>query len=282
MRTFKFVSIVIFIFVCFLLSTCASKNMSLRENGMTIRIKGSDTMLLLVRRWNAEFMKKNPEISVYVEGGGSRTGIRALIEGTIDIASVSRPWQSDEIRELVERQGSLGISILSARDALSVYLHPDNPIRNLSSKQIKGIFSGHITNWREVGGLNEHIVVLNRNTNSGTYLFFAEHILLGETYSPEAITLQTTSAITDFVAAHRNAIGYGGMSYGKKIYHCKIDGVEPTPQNVRNGKYPIARYLYLYTTRPPQGLIKKYIDWVLGPEGQKIVAEIGYIPLYEI
>lgn len=266
----------------FLLLNCAGKKPSPSQNSLTLRIKGSDTMLLLVQRWNAEFMKLNSEISVYAEGGGSRTGIKALIEGNIDIAAASRPWQPGETRDLFEKQGSLGISILCARDALSLYLHPDNPVINLDSEQIKLIFSGQITNWKDVGGLDEPIIVLNRNPNSGTYLFFAEHILLGETYTTEAKTLPTTNAIVDFVKENRGAIGYGGMTYGMEVYHCKIDGVEPTPQNVRNGKYPISRYLYLYTTRPPQNLIKKYVDWVLSPLGQKVVAQVGFIPLYEI
>ena len=280
MSFYRVVSVLIVPALC-LITSCSGNSVLRRSNDRMIRLKGSDTMLLLVQRWNADFMKNNPDISVYVEGGGSKTGIQALIEGTIDIAAVSRPWQPDEISELVEEQGSLGITILCARDALSVYLHPDNPVQDLSSEQIKDLFSGRITNWKDVGGLDEPVTVVNRNPNSGTYLFFSEHVLLGESYSAAAVTLPTTSDITDFVARNRGAVGYGGMTYGREVYHSKVDGVNPTLPNVRNGEYAIARYLYLSTTRPPHGLIKRYVDWVLSEEGQQIVEEVGFIPLYE-
>lgn len=270
------------LFALCLVLGCGAGNRAMPRNGQSIRIKGSDTMLLLVQRWAAQFMQEHPAISVYHEGGGSRTGIRALIDGAIDICAASRPWQPDEISALVEKQGSLGISILSARDALSVYLHPDNPVRNLSLAEIKGIFSGAIQNWQEVGGADQRIVAVNRNPNSGTFLFFAEHVLLGEDYSENARTLATTSAVVEHVSQNSGAIGYGGMTYGKNVYHCKINGIEPTPENVRNGTYPIGRYLYLYIAKPPHGIIKTFVDWVLSPKGQRIVSEVGYIPLYQV
>lgn len=268
---------------CLIIFGCASKRIEKSlDFKQIIRIKGSDTMLLLVQRWAEEYMKAHPGISIYTEGGGSATGIRALINGTIDICSASRPWQPDEIKELVEKQGSLGIRILTAKDALSIYLHPENPVRNLSLEQIKNIFIGETTNWKEAGGVDEPIVVLNRNPNSGTYLFLEQRVLLGAPYSPYAETMPTTSAIVNAVAKNRAAIGYGGLAYGTNVYHCKINGIEPTLENVRNGTYPIARYLYFYTVSPPRGLLKDFIDWVLSAEGQKIVREVGYIPLYEI
>jgi len=239
-------------------------------------------MLLLVQRWAEEFMRQNPGVAIYTEGGGSRKGIQALITGSTDIASVSRPWQPEEVKALVEKQGSLGFSVLCARDALSLYLHPANPVRDLSPAQIRQIYTGELSNWRDVGGGDATVILYKRNPNSGTYLFFEKHVLLGESYSDEANTLPTTSAIVQAVAENPDAIGYGGLAYGQSVIHCSVNGIEPTPENVRNGSYPISRYLYLYTVQPPRGLMKKFIDWTLEKQGQRIVEEVGYIPLYEI
>lgn len=247
-----------------------------------LTIRGSDTMLFLVRRWAEEFMQQHPGVAVYTEGGGSRKGIQALINSSVDIASVSRPWQPQEIKALVEKQGSLGFSVLCARDALSLYVNPENPVRNLNLTEIREIYTGKISNWREVGGRDEAIVLYKRNPNSGTYLFFEEHVLLGESYSEDAKTLPTTAAIVQAVAEAPDAIGYGGLAYGDAVIHCRVNGIEPTAENVRNGQYPISRYLYLYTVQPPRGLMKKFIDWTLEKQGQQIVEEVGYIPLYNI
>ncbi|HEX9655112.1 MAG TPA: substrate-binding domain-containing protein, partial [bacterium] len=133
--------------LCAMLYGCAGRRVpAVRDAPQSIRIKGSDTMVFLVQRWAEEFMKGHPGIAVYTEGGGSATGIRALINGTTDICATSRPWQPEEVKELVERQGSLGISILTARDALSIYLHPDNPISNLTLEEIQKIFTSRVTN----------------------------------------------------------------------------------------------------------------------------------------
>lgn len=260
---------------------CAGSGGDHYEISKIIRIKGSDTMLLLVRRWAEAFMQANPGISIYTEGGGSRTGIRALINGAVEIAAVSRSMQPEEIRELVEKRNSLGISVLCAKDALSIYLHPLNPVKNLTMEQVKNIFAGKISNWQDCGGENMPITVYGRNRNSGTHLFFTEHALLGEAYSDQMKSLPTTDAIVQAVASNPGAIGYGGMAYGANLHHAKINNIEPTPENVRNGKYAIARYLYLYTATNPRGTQKQFIDWVLSPEGQKIVGEVGYIPLFD-
>jgi phosphate transport system substrate-binding protein len=268
---------------CSSLFGCAGKQTThLADTRHSIRIKGSDTMVFLVQRWAEAFMKTHAGIAVYSEGGGSATGIRALINGTTDICATSRPWQPEEVKELVEKQGSLGISILSAKDALSIYLHPENPLQNLTLDQIKDIFTSRVANWQSLGGHDEQIVVLNRNPNSGTYLFFEEHLLLGETYSSSAKTLPTTLSIVQAIAKNRAAIGYGGFAYGDSVQHASVNGIAPTPENVRNGKYPISRYLYLYTVSQPHGIMKQFIDWVLSPEGQRVVQEVGYIPLYEV
>lgn len=246
-----------------------------------IRIRGSDTMLYLVRRWAEGFMATHPGVVVEVEGGGTAKGVRALIAGQVDVASASRPMESDEARQLFEQRGTLGYAVLTARDALTLYLHPENPVRNLTREQLRGIFTGEIRRWSEVGGRDAAIVVLNRNSASGTHAFFAEHVLGGAEYTRRARVMPTTRAIVEEVAGNVDAIGYGGFGYVDAVFPCPVEGVPPSAENVRDGTYPIARYLYLYTAVPPEGVVKELVDWVLGDEGQRLVAEVGYIPLRE-
>jgi phosphate transport system substrate-binding protein len=246
-----------------------------------VRIKGSDTMLILATRWAEEYMKLHPNISVYVDGGGTEKGVEALIKGKADICTASRPLRAQEARLLAEKYRYIGIGHLVAKDALSVYLNPENPVQNLSLKQLQQIFQAEITNWSQVDGNNDPILVLIRSPNSGTYLYFKEHVLEGESYSQFAQIMPTTTAVVKAVTENREAIGYGGIAYGQNVFHCKINGVAPTKENVRNDTYPIIRYLYLYTTNTPRGEVKSFIDWVL-KDGQRIVKEVGYIPLWEV
>lgn len=264
------------------LSACGGGGDIAREGDHTIRVKGSDTMLRLVSRWAEEFMKLHPDIAVYVEGGGTGTGINALIDGDIDLSSASRTFRPSEVRLLLEKRGSLGLSILTAKDALSIYLNPGNPVRDLSLAQLRGMFHGEITNWKEVGGEDMSIRVISRPPNSGTFFFLRERVLEGEPYTPASVTVPTTAAVIQEVRQDRAAIGYGGLAYGRDVIHCAIEGVKPTAENVRNGSYPIARYLYLYAAKPPEGAIKTFVDWILSNRGQQIVSEIGYIPLWEL
>jgi len=248
----------------------------------TIRLKGSDTMIILAHRWAEEYMQQHPGMAMYAEGGGTATGVEALIKGDIDICTASRPIHSGEARRLVERQGYLGISYLVARDALSIYVNPNNQVRDLTLAQISDLFTGKITNWRALGGRDAEIVLVSRSPNSGTYLYFQEHVLEGQSYSSTARFLTSTEAIVRAVAEDARAIGYGGLAYGKNIVHCNVNGVAPTPANVRAGTYPIARYLYFYTMKEPSGAIKAFIDWVLSRDGQSVVEQTGYIPLMEM
>ncbi len=247
-----------------------------------LKIKGSDTMVFLTQRWAEAYMKRTPGVSIYTEGGGSATGIAALIKGEIQICTSSRPIRAEEVRRLLEQQNFLGVSFLVAKDALSIYVHPQNPVRNLSLAQAQASFTGALTNWKALGGKDEPILVLMRNPNSGTYLYFQEHVLGGQSYAEHAITMPTTAAMVEEIGRNPQAIGYGGLAYGKELVHCTIEGVNPTEENVRNGKYPIARYLYFYTIDKPTGTVKAFIDWVLSEEGQSVVQEVGYISLFEI
>ncbi|MBE0645776.1 MAG: phosphate ABC transporter substrate-binding protein [Bacteroidetes bacterium] len=268
------------IFLALLLSGCSGSGAV--SGKRVLRIKGSDTMLLLATRWAEEFMQLHPDAAVYVEGGGSATGIDALIEGDVDLCTASRTLRADEARRLLEKRGSLGISVLTAKDALSVYLHPDNPLHNLTQAQLRGLFTGTITRWDAIGGAPLPVQVISRSPNSGTYLFFEEHILEGRTYAETAVIVPTTPAVIRQVQANPGAIGYGGVAYGAEVIHASVDGVAPTQENVMNGTYPISRYLYLYAAAIPDGLVKEFIDWVLSIAGQQIVHEVGYIPLWDL
>jgi phosphate transport system substrate-binding protein len=267
----------IFIVIVTLALSCAYRPDS---SPKIIRIKGSDTMLILTERWAESYMTTHPGISIYAEGGGSATGIQALINGKIDICAASRPLNSDEVKPLAEKYGNIGISFLVAKDALSIYVNPANPVKDITLKQAKEIFSGKIRNWKLVGGNNEEIKVFIRPPTSGTHLYLKEHILEGDEYGANAIPIPTTAAIVDSVFNNPNAIGYGGIAYGSKVIHCQINGIHPSKENVRYDLYPISRYLYFYTIKKPQGEVKRFIDWVIGARGQEIVEEVGYIPLW--
>lgn len=245
-----------------------------------IRLKGSDTMQLIARAWAADYMRRHPGISVYVEGGGTATGFKALINGKIDIALASRLIRSLEAQELSKRYGKIGLSFLTAKDALSIYLNPENPISNLNLEQLRQIFTGQIKNWRDVGGIDTTILAVIRPPTSGTYYYLKEHLLHDSAYSSSAVIIPTTAGIANFVATHINAIGYGGLAYGQNVKHCRINNVAATEEEVRKDRYPLTRYLYLYTVDKPEGAIKNFIDYTLSTDGQNIVAEVGYIPIW--
>lgn len=252
-----------------------------QQQPVVIRVAGSDTMVPLTRRWAAEYMRQNTAVSIYAEGGGSATGIRALIDGKADIAAASRTLTAQEIQELAQVHRTIGISYLVAKDALSVYVHPDNPVKDLTLKQLKEIFSGTVGNWSALGGRDEPIAVLIRSPNSGTYLYFREHILEEADYDPAATVAPTTAAVVAAVSRQVNAIGYGGIAYGDSIYHCRINGIPPTDSAVRYDLYPLTRYLYLYTVDKPRGEKQRFLNWVLGKGGQEIVKKTGYFPLWQ-
>ena len=247
-----------------------------------IRVVGSDTMLELDRRLAEEFMRSHRGDTVRVQGGGSGTGIEALRDGRATIAAASRPLSSEEVAALHEQFGTLGVRYLVAQDALSVYLHRDNSVRSLTLDQLRGIFDGSISRWSEVGGDPSSVVVVVRPPSSGTHRFFRDHVLGGEPYSPQAVTVQTTRGVLAAVQADPASIGYGGHAYRiDSVVRVAIDGVLPTPANVGQGRYPLARYLAFYTTRPATGLARRFIDWCQSGEGQRVVTEVGYIALWK-
>ena len=248
----------------------------------TITIKGSDSMLLLTENLSQEYMKLNPGISIYVYGGGTAVGIRSLINGEVDICTASRNLQPDEAKSLAEYYGSVGLFYLVAKDALSIYVNQYNPVKDFSMEELKKIFECGITDWSKLGGKRQKIIPVIRNSNSGTHFFFKEHVLNGDEYCDDSVIDATTAEIIDYVEKNENAIGYGGMGYKGKTVHAKIDGIEPSEKNAQNDTYPLTRYLHFFTTQVPKGTVKKFIDWVLSPEGQKVIKQSGYIPLCEL
>ena len=253
--------------------------------GKNITIKGSDTMVILGQRWAEAFMKANPGMVVQVTGGGSGTGIAALINGTTDICEASRPMKQSEKEKLRDRFNSLGVEIPVARDGLAIYVHETNPLTELTLDQIKDIYTGKITNWKEVGGPDAQIILYSRENNSGTYVYFKDNVLKGADFAPQAQTLPGTAAVVNAVSKDKLGIGYGGAAYGKGIKFLKVkkdaksEGIEPTLDNVRSGKYPISRFLYWYTRNKPTGDVKKLVDFILSEQGQEVVSKVGYFPV---
>jgi len=271
-------SFLVFIIVIILNSGCSNKPIEVA----TITIKGSDSMLQLTENLAEEYMKLNPGISIYVYGGGTSEGVKALIRNEIDICTASRNLKPEEAKALAEYYGSVGLFYLIAKDALSVYVNQYNPVKDLSFKELRKIFECEITDWSILGGKHQKIIPVIRNLNSGTYLYFKEHVLEGDDYCDEAVIEATTPEIIEYIEQNENAIGYGSMGYKGQIAYAKIDGIEPSEKNAQNDSYPLTRYLHFFTTQLPKGAVKYFIDWVLSPEGQKIIKQSGFIPLWEV
>jgi phosphate transport system substrate-binding protein len=220
-----------------------------------------------------------------VTGGGSGTGISALINGTTDVCQASRAMTAAEKEKLRERYATTGTEIPVARDGLAVYVHESSPVREISMDQLKLIFTGKLTNWKDVGGPDAKIVVYSRENSSGTYVFFKEHVLGGADYTARAQTMPGTAAVVNAVSKEKFGIGYGGAAYAKGIRILKVKkdaaspGVSPEEANVKSGAYPLSRPLFFYTRNKPGGDIKTFVDWVLSSEGQSIVNKVGYFPI---
>ncbi|MDH4222765.1 MAG: phosphate ABC transporter substrate-binding protein [candidate division Zixibacteria bacterium] len=250
-----------------------------------ITLKGSDTLLILGQKWAEIYMKKNPGTVIQVTGGGSGVGIAALINGTTDIAQASRPMKDKEKENVLEKRGVGANEIPVALDGITVYVNEKNPVGKLTFAQLKDIFQAKITNWKQVGGKDSRIILYGRENSSGTHVFFKEHVLNNEDYAVSVQPLPGTAAIVNAVAQDEKGIGYGGVAYAKGVKEILIAKDEksgyypPTMENIISGKYPISRYLFWYTAGTPKGEVKKLIDWILSPEGQKLVEEAGYFPL---
>jgi phosphate transport system substrate-binding protein len=250
-----------------------------------VTVKGSDTMVILGQRWAEEYMHKAPEAQIQVTGGGSGTGISALINGTTDICMASRAMKAAEKAKMRDRYASMGVEIPVARDGLSVYVHSSNPMTEISMDQLRDVFLGKVTNWKELGGPDARIIVYSRENSSGTYVFFKDNVLAGRDYTPRAQTMPGTASVVNAVTKEKFGIGYGGAAYAKglKILKLKKDAaspsVAPDQQTVTSGAYPLARPLFFYVRNKPSGDMKKFIDWVLSDEGQALIGKVGYYPI---
>jgi phosphate transport system substrate-binding protein len=255
------------------------------EKSETITVKGSDTMVIIAQRWAEIYMAKHPEVSVQVTGGGSGVGISALINGTTDICNASRPMKKSEREKLKQRFNTLGVEIKTAKDGLSIYVNDSNPVQELSLQQLKDIYTGKINNWKQIGGPDTKIITYGRENSSGTYVYFKDNVLNGEDFAPSVQTLPGTAAVVNAVSKDKYGVGYGGAAYAKGIRLLKVKkdanspAYEPTEENIKNDKYPISRFLYMYTRNKPTGALKEYIDWILSKEGQEIVTKVGYFPV---
>jgi phosphate transport system substrate-binding protein len=256
-----------------------------RARAGTVTVKGSDTMVVLGQRWAEEYMKKFPQTTVQVTGGGSGTGISALINGTTDVCEASRAMKDTEKKQLAEKAGAPPVEITVAKDGLSVYVNESNPLKELTMAQLKAIFTGKVTSWKEVGGPDAKIIPYSRENSSGTYVFFKEHVLENADYTPRAQNMPGTAAVVNAVAKEKFGIGYGGAAYAKGIKVLKIKkddkaaAIAPEDKTIKDGTYPLSRPLFFYVRAKPSTDIKAFTDWVLTPEGQAIATKVGYFPI---
>lgn len=249
-----------------------------------ITIKGSDTMVILSQQWAEVYMKKHPQTVIQVTGGGSGVGLAALINGSTDIANSSRPIKTTELWKIKDKYKKLAIEVACAKDGLSVFLNNRNTVSELTIRQLGDIFSGKITNWKQVGGVDAQIQLYGRESSSGTFEFFKELVVKTD-FSPNCQTLPGTAAIVNAVKKDKYSIGYGGAAFAEGVKDCKVKkdfkskGVLPTEATIKNKTYPISRYLYMYLKSKPTGDTKAFIDWILSPEGQKMITTVGYFPV---
>ena len=250
-----------------------------------ITVKGSDTMVILGQRWAEVFMAKYPSVTVQVTGGGSGTGIAALINGTTDIAEASRSMKGEEVALVKKNRAQEVLELPVAVDGLAVYVSEQNPLAELSLPQLRGIYTGALKNWKDVGGKDERIILYGRENNSGTYVYFKEHVLQQADYHPTVQTLPGTAAVINAVARDPRGIGYGGIAYAKGVKRVKVKkddqspAIEPNMENVLSARYPISRFLYWYFAGQPTGELETFAKWVLSDEGQDLVEKVGYYPL---
>ncbi len=249
----------------------------------TLTVKGSDTLVVLTQRWAEEYMKAHADAKVQVTGGGSGTGLSALINGTTDIATSSRPIKEAEQNKLRARHKTIGVEIAVAKDGVTFYVNEKNPLSSLTLEQLKKIYLGDVTNWKDVGGPDAPIVLYSRENSSGTYVFVKDNLLGGDDFAAAAQTLPGTAAVVNAVAKEKHGIGYGGAAYAKGVKELKVkvgaDEVAPTAENVKSGKYPLSRDLYFYLRNKPAGDTKAFIDYCLSDAGQQLVSKVGYFPV---
>ena len=260
-----------------------------------IQNKGSDTLVNVAQAWAEAYPEVNPEVAVAVSGGGSGTGIAAMINGTVDIANASRSMKDKEMK-LAKKNGQTPVEHIVGYDALAVFIHKDNPVKSMSLAQLKDIYSRgpKVTKWSDMGitvpGCKDEIVVVSRQNNSGTYAYFQKTVLgKGGKYRQGTLDMHGSKDVADLVEKTPCAIGYSGLAYATdhlKMVCIATDGadacVAPTVATASDRSYPIARPLFMYTNGEPQGAIKEYMDWILSDTGQCILVKKGYAPVRDV
>jgi phosphate transport system substrate-binding protein len=270
---------------------CAARRESrAAEAAASIQITGSDTLVNLALAWAERYMSQNPDVRISVTGGGSGTGIASLINGTVQIADASREMSAEEVAE-AKKNGITPVRFIVALDAIAVVANPSNPVQGLTLQQLSDMYTGKLTRWTDVGGGNAPVVLLSRESNSGTYVYFLEQVVrLGDSknralFSPETLLMPSSQGISSEVHQNPNAIGYDGLGYvtaeQKMIAVARTAAgpyVIPSAKSVLDKSYPVSRPLFMYTAGEPRGIVKKYLQWVMG-EGQSLVKDIGFVPL---
>jgi phosphate transport system substrate-binding protein len=250
----------------------------------TIKIKGSDTLQPLAERWAQVYGKKKPAIHLLISGGGSSVGISALLKGEIDIAESSRPVNDSEIEEF-KKEGKTLVDFVVATDAVEILVNSTNPVSSLTMEQVKGIFTGTITNWKEVGGADIRVNAYGRDSSSGTHAFMQEHALKGNKYVSSIREFSSNAPMVAAVMQDPGGIAYAGLAASKNAKHLPVQGapgspsIEPSVQNVAAGKYPLSRQLHWYLAARPVGDVKDLCEWVISQEAQTIVQTLGFLPL---
>jgi len=261
-----------------------------RELQGDIVVKGSDTLLIVAQLWAEAFMADYPRVAISVAGGGSGVGFTALIDGTTDIADASREIKASELQS-ARAAGVNPVEWTVGLDGISIVVHPDNPLSELTMEQLEKIYNGTYTNWMDVGGRDATIITYGRQSTSGTYDFFREHVLHNKNYRADNRELAGNAEIVQTVQGDVNGIGYVGVAYTKQGVSVKIlkieataagTAYEPSIANIKSGAYPIARKLYIYTNGIPTGVLAEYVSFILGPEGQRILENIGYVSLAKL
>lgn len=287
----RFIPICLGLVVCLVACCGCRQTKGPAAKAAAITIKGSDTMINLGQAWAETYRAVAPKTRVMVQGGGSGTGITALIEGNTDIAQTSRAFKDEEIAA-AKAKGVTPQEIIVGWDGIAVVVHPKNPVQSLTTAQLSDIYTGKITDWQQVGGAPGPIVLLTREVNSGTYVFFKEHIVQrGDSKSPadyakSALMLNSSQALYEEVANNPKAIGYLGLGYVKdKVRAVPVadaaqsKAIVPTVATVQDKSYPISRPLYYYTNGAPQGEVRAYIDFITGPDGQRVVSAQDFVPI---
>lgn len=279
--------------VCMALSACSPRATSADAAGTqrAIQNKGSDTLVNLALAWAEAYQTVDPDMTIAVSGGGSGTGITSLINGTADIANASRQMKDEEI-EAARANSIEPVEIPVAIDAIAIIVNPQNPISQLTIDQLADIFTGRVTNWQEVGGNDEPIVLVSRETNSGTHVYFLEEVVRkgdaenSDIFAPQTLLMPSSVGITSEIGRNPHAIGYDGLGYitadEKVVALAQDDGspyVLPSLSTAADGSYSLSRYLYMYTAGQPAGAVAQYLDWIRGPDGQAIVSKLGFVPL---